>query len=118
MAQGDDESRMTPALVFCFNREECWTVAEQLKGKQVLSGGQQARLAEELNQLRLVARRRPEAAAAPAARRRRASCRRAAQVPPDRRGPVPAQAAVDGHVHRDAFGGHQSAGPIGRRARA
>ena len=32
MAQGDDEARTTPALVFCFNREECWTAAEQLKG--------------------------------------------------------------------------------------
>ena len=49
MAQGDDESRMTPALVFCFNREECWTVAEQLKGKKVLSGDQQARLNEALS---------------------------------------------------------------------
>ena len=41
---------MTPALVFCFNRDECWTVAEQIKGKKVLSDGQQARLVEELNQ--------------------------------------------------------------------
>jgi hypothetical protein len=49
MAQGDDESRMTPALVFCFNREQCWTVAEQLKGKKVLSGDQQARLNEALS---------------------------------------------------------------------
>ena len=46
MAQGDDATRMTPALVFCFNREECWTVAEQLKGKRVLSDGQQKRLAD------------------------------------------------------------------------
>jgi superfamily II DNA/RNA helicase len=50
MAQGDDQTRMTPALVFCFNREECWTVAEQLKGKQVLGDGQQKRLATELEQ--------------------------------------------------------------------
>jgi superfamily II DNA/RNA helicase len=48
MAQGDDVTRMTPALVFCFNREECWTVAEQLKGKRVLSDGQQKRLVAEL----------------------------------------------------------------------
>ena len=48
MAQGEDAVRMTPALVFCFNREECWTVAEQLKGKRVLSDGQQKRLAAEL----------------------------------------------------------------------
>ena len=50
MAQGDAETRMTPALVFCFNRDECWTVAEQIKGKKVLSDGQQARLNDELNQ--------------------------------------------------------------------
>ena len=50
MAQGDAETRMTPALVFCFNRDECWTVAEQIKGKKVLSDGQQARLVDELNQ--------------------------------------------------------------------
>ena len=48
MAQGDDAARMTPALVFCFNREECWNVAEQLKGKRVLGDGQQKQLAAEL----------------------------------------------------------------------
>ena len=48
MAAGDDETRTTPALVFCFNREECWTVAEQLKGKRILSDGQQKRLVTEL----------------------------------------------------------------------
>jgi hypothetical protein len=48
MAQGEDNVRTTPALVFCFNREECWTVAEQLKGKRVLSDGQQKRLVTEL----------------------------------------------------------------------
>src|SRR5689334_3980619 len=36
MAQGDAEARRTPALVFCFNREECWSVAEELKGKDML----------------------------------------------------------------------------------
>jgi superfamily II DNA/RNA helicase len=50
MAAGDDEARKTPALVFCFNREECWRVAEQIKGKKVLSGNQQARLTDELKQ--------------------------------------------------------------------
>jgi superfamily II DNA/RNA helicase len=53
MAEGDEASRLTPALVFCFNREECWNVAEQLKGKQVLAPGQQARLVEELKQYEL-----------------------------------------------------------------
>ena len=48
MAEGDDESRLTPALVFCFNREQCWTVAEQIKGKQLLADGQQEQLGREL----------------------------------------------------------------------
>lgn len=48
MANGSDESRRTPALVFCFNRDECWDVAEQLKGKSLLADGQQKKLAAEL----------------------------------------------------------------------
>lgn len=48
MADGPEEQRLTPALVFCFNREECWNVAEQLKGKGLLASGQQKRLIEEL----------------------------------------------------------------------
>src|SRR5579872_6515322 len=48
MAQGDAEARKTPALVFCFNREECWSVAEELKGKDMLSEGQQKLLVEKL----------------------------------------------------------------------
>ncbi len=50
MADGDDdESRYTPALVFCFNRSECWTIAEQLKGKRLLASGQQKQLQIELD---------------------------------------------------------------------
>jgi superfamily II DNA/RNA helicase len=48
MAQGDDASRRTPTLVFCFNREECWSVAEELKGKDMLSEGQQKLLVTKL----------------------------------------------------------------------
>jgi superfamily II DNA/RNA helicase len=48
MAQGDAEARRTPALVFCFNREECWSVAEELKGKDMLSEGQQKLLVTKL----------------------------------------------------------------------
>ena len=48
MATGDDATRKTPTLLFCFNREECWSVAEQLKGKSLLSDGQQKQLVEEL----------------------------------------------------------------------
>ena len=35
MAKGTDETRKTPALVFCFNRDECWATAEMLKGLDV-----------------------------------------------------------------------------------
>ena len=31
-AKGDGDTRKMPALVFCFNRDECWNIAEQLKG--------------------------------------------------------------------------------------
>lgn len=48
MAEGDETSRYTPALVFCFNRDGCWNVAELLKGKSLFADGQQKRLAEEL----------------------------------------------------------------------
>lgn len=44
MASGDDNQRKTPALVFCFNRDECWNVAEELKGKSMLASGQQKKL--------------------------------------------------------------------------
>ncbi len=55
--------------------------------------------------VRLVARRRAEAAAAPAARRGRAPRGRVAQVSADRRGAVPAEAALGGHLHGDASAG-------------
>ena len=51
MAKGDEATRRTPALVFCFNRDECWSVAEQLKGLQLLDGEQRARLHAEVNRL-------------------------------------------------------------------
>lgn len=48
MAAGDEAERKTPALVFCFNRDECWNVAEELKGKSMLASGQQKKLSEAL----------------------------------------------------------------------
>ena len=48
MAEGSDEARYTPALIFCFNRDRCWEVAEQLKGKTLLADGQQGRLSDAL----------------------------------------------------------------------
>ncbi|HJT75581.1 MAG TPA: DEAD/DEAH box helicase, partial [Gemmataceae bacterium] len=51
MAKGDPQARKTPALVFCFNRDECWSVAEQLKGLQLLGEDQRARLHAEVKKL-------------------------------------------------------------------
>jgi superfamily II DNA/RNA helicase len=39
MAKGEGDARTTPALVFCFNRDECWSVAENLKGLDLLASG-------------------------------------------------------------------------------
>jgi superfamily II DNA/RNA helicase len=50
MSSGDDEARKTPALVFCFNRDECWNIAEQAKGKKLISSEQQAEVTKELAQ--------------------------------------------------------------------
>jgi superfamily II DNA/RNA helicase len=51
MAKGDAQARKTPALVFCFNRDECWSVAEQLKGLPLLGEDQRGRLHDEVNRL-------------------------------------------------------------------
>jgi hypothetical protein len=50
MASGDEEARKTPALVFCFNRDECWNIAEQAKGKKLISSEQQTQVTKELTQ--------------------------------------------------------------------
>lgn len=49
MVEGSAEARRTPALIFCFNRDECWQVAELLKGKRVVDKTQQAALVVELD---------------------------------------------------------------------
>jgi superfamily II DNA/RNA helicase len=51
MAKGDPETRKTPALVFCFNRDECWSVAEQLKGLPLVADDMRSRLHGEVNKL-------------------------------------------------------------------
>ncbi len=51
MAKGDEATRKTPALLFCFNRDECWSVAEMLKGLHVLGADQRPRLMAEVDKL-------------------------------------------------------------------
>ncbi len=48
MAAGAESERLCPALIFCFNREECWTIAEQLKGRGLVTKEQQQAIAEYL----------------------------------------------------------------------
>ena len=40
MVSADDAINRAPALVFCFNRDECWEVAERLKGLPLISNAQ------------------------------------------------------------------------------
>jgi len=51
IAKGDPAERKTPALLFCFNRDECWSVAEQLKGLPLLGAEQKGPLHEWVNRL-------------------------------------------------------------------
>jgi superfamily II DNA/RNA helicase len=48
-AKGPEATRKIPALVFCFNRDECWSVAEMLKGLDVLPAENKARLNAEVD---------------------------------------------------------------------
>jgi len=50
IAAGDEASRRTPALLFCFSRSQCWTTAELLKGKKLIDKHRQAELADYLNE--------------------------------------------------------------------
>ncbi len=49
MADGDDDFAHTPALVFCFSRAECWTIAEQLRGKTLVSDARRKILQGKVN---------------------------------------------------------------------
>ena len=48
MVSGVEEARQTPTLLFCFNRSQCWTIAELLKGKKCVDKTQQKSLSDEL----------------------------------------------------------------------
>ncbi|MBL8878911.1 MAG: DEAD/DEAH box helicase [Phycisphaerales bacterium] len=49
MVSSDDAKNRTPALVFCFNRDECWEVAERLKGLAIIASAQQQQIEEYLS---------------------------------------------------------------------
>src|SRR5207302_11314746 len=56
MARGDAAARKTPALVFCFNRDECWSIAEQLKGLALLGDRSEEHTSELQSRENLVCR--------------------------------------------------------------
>ena len=51
MVEGDAKTRRTPALVFCFNRRQCWSLAEQLKGLRLINPTQRRKLAAKLDRM-------------------------------------------------------------------
>lgn len=52
MVSSDDAANRTPALVFCFNRDECWEVAERLKGLPLITGRTRELIEAELTAFR------------------------------------------------------------------
>ncbi len=52
MVSSDDAANRTPALVFCFNRDECWEVAERLKGLSVTGPAARAEVEAYLSERR------------------------------------------------------------------
>lgn len=52
MSSDDDATNRTPALVFCFNRDECWDVAEKMKGLPLIKGDTKANIEAFLDERR------------------------------------------------------------------
>jgi len=48
MVSANDEESRVPALVFCFNRDECWDVAERLKGLPIITQAQKVEIEKHL----------------------------------------------------------------------
>ena len=109
MTRGEPTNRLTPALVFCFNRDECWSVAEMLKGMDLLHPSQRQPLLDSNRTTRLDPGSWPEAQADASAWRRRPPCGDVTAVSSHRRRLVRAKAAQRRRLHRDAGGRHQSA---------
>ncbi|HPF41573.1 MAG TPA: DEAD/DEAH box helicase [Phycisphaerae bacterium] len=52
MATDNDATNRTPALVFCFNRDECWDVAEKLKGLPLINNDTRTKIEAFLDERR------------------------------------------------------------------
>ena len=111
MVHSNAELRRTPALIFCFNRELCWTVAEQLKGKKIVTDDQQKQIAARLEEYDMTPGAGPKLKRILMRGIGVASCRSIAALPAYRGNPVPGKVAVDLRVHGDFGRRHQPAGP-------
>ncbi len=49
MVSDDDVENRSPALVFCFNRDQCWAVAERLKGLKLVGESVRKQIEERLD---------------------------------------------------------------------
>ncbi len=52
MVSDEDATQRAPALVFCFNRDECWDVAEKLKGLSLIDSAARGRIEAFLDERR------------------------------------------------------------------
>ena len=46
IADGDEDARRVPSLLFSFSRAQCWTTGELLRGKPLIDKARQSRIAE------------------------------------------------------------------------
>ena len=53
MCRGSEDERLVPALVFRFNRDECWDDADVIKGKNIIDSERQKLITEELKEFDL-----------------------------------------------------------------
>lgn len=49
MVSENDAENRSPALVFCFNRDECWDIAEKLKGLKLINEAARAEIERRIN---------------------------------------------------------------------
>jgi replicative superfamily II helicase len=50
MCRGNENDRFTPALVFCFDRNECWNIADQIRGRDLISAEHQKTITKILDE--------------------------------------------------------------------
>ena len=109
IAAGDEESRRTPALLFCFSRSQCWTNAEMLKGKSLVDKARIAELADYLDAADMTEGAGPKLKQIFDARHRSSPRRCVAAIQTHRRGTVSTQIVERLRLYRNVGGRNQPA---------